>query len=79
MTLIATWYPTEEQKLELEEWWSLMDFSPMPSSVSKMELYKFTYPCAGDFYTKVHFVDYPHTWHLMQTSRELIKAGYFTI
>lgn len=77
MTLIATWYPTEEQKLEFEQWWRRMDVSPMPSTVSKMELYKFTH--SGDFYTEVHFVDYPYTWHLMQISRELIKAGYFVL
>lgn len=77
MTLIATWYPTEEQKLEFEQWWS--PFSPMPSSVSKIELYKFAYPRAGDFYTTVHFVDYPYTWHSIRISRELIKAGYFVL
>lgn len=79
MTLIATWYPTEEQKLEFEELWRRVYNSQLTLNVSRVDISEYYAPYTGEYYATVYFVDSPFFFHRELIIPEMIKAGYFTI
>lgn len=79
MTLVATWYPTEEQRLEFAQMWArVYPFEGSHGPVLKVSVYKYDYP-EGGYYARMYWVDSQYTTCRELILTELIKAGYFVL